>query len=288
MAEDNVIVGKFCGGANRTVAKAKWRYDYGQVLRFEGLTLPNTYQVHISNDEFGLAEIYVGNATGVAIPWKYFYSGLPIYAWIFLSVGVNDGETKYLVKIPIMDRAYPYTDPPSSEQLMAIQELISQLNTGVSDAEAWAVGQRSGVDVESDDPTYHNNSKYYSEQSSIYASNSESFSNEAFGYAQRSETAEGNARDYQNLAQQDAYNASQSRTDAEAAAREASMYSSRANGYANDASASADRAEQAANNAGYMEIDVNQYGHLIYTRTDAVDVDFSLSMYGHLVMEAIT
>ena len=33
-----------------------------------------------------------------------------------------------------------------------------------SDAEAWAVGQRSGEDVESTDPTYHNNSKYYKEQ----------------------------------------------------------------------------------------------------------------------------
>lgn len=30
-------------------------------------------------------------------------------------------------------------------------------------AEAWAVGQRGGVDVESDDPTYENNAKYYSE-----------------------------------------------------------------------------------------------------------------------------
>ena len=32
-------------------------------------------------------------------------------------------------------------------------------------AEAWAVGQRNGTDVDSSDPTYHNNSKYYSEQS---------------------------------------------------------------------------------------------------------------------------
>ena len=31
-------------------------------------------------------------------------------------------------------------------------------------AEAWAVGQRGGVDVPSTDQTYHNNSKYYAEQ----------------------------------------------------------------------------------------------------------------------------
>lgn len=33
------------------------------------------------------------------------------------------------------------------------------------DAEAWAKGTRNGVPVSSDDPTYQNNSKYYSEQS---------------------------------------------------------------------------------------------------------------------------
>jgi len=31
------------------------------------------------------------------------------------------------------------------------------------DAEAWAVGERNGVPVSSDDPTYHNNSKYYAD-----------------------------------------------------------------------------------------------------------------------------
>lgn len=34
----------------------------------------------------------------------------------------------------------------------------------VENAEAWAVGQRGGVDVPSTDETYHNNSKYYAGQ----------------------------------------------------------------------------------------------------------------------------
>ena len=37
-------------------------------------------------------------------------------------------------------------------------------DTSSKDAEAWAVGQRGGVDVPSTDPAYHNNSKYWSEQ----------------------------------------------------------------------------------------------------------------------------
>lgn len=38
--------------------------------------------------------------------------------------------------------------------------VTSILNAG-SDAEAYAIGKRSGADVGSSDPTYHNNSKYY-------------------------------------------------------------------------------------------------------------------------------
>ena len=53
----------------------------------------------------------------------------------------------------------------------------------------------------------------------------------------------------------------------------------------NEAVEAADRAEQAANTAGYMDIDIVD-GHLIYTRTFAVDVDFELSN-GHLLMEAV-
>ena len=37
-------------------------------------------------------------------------------------------------------------------------------DNSASNAEAWAVGQRAGVDVGSSDPTYHNNAKYYADQ----------------------------------------------------------------------------------------------------------------------------
>lgn len=43
----------------------------------------------------------------------------------------------------------------------------------VDDAEAWAVGKRGGVDVPSTDATYHNNSKYYSQQAQGAAEDAE-------------------------------------------------------------------------------------------------------------------
>lgn len=41
----------------------------------------------------------------------------------------------------------------------------SDAEDSAEDSEAWAVGQRGGVDVPPTDPTYHNNAKYWSEQS---------------------------------------------------------------------------------------------------------------------------
>lgn len=42
------------------------------------------------------------------------------------------------------------------------------------------------------------------------------------------------------------------------------------------ASVSADRAEQAARDAGYMFFEIDNRGHLIYTRTDNVNIDFEI------------
>lgn len=46
----------------------------------------------------------------------------------------------------------------------AAEAAKSAAEDSAEDAEAWAVGQRNGVDVPSTDPAYHNNAKYYKEQ----------------------------------------------------------------------------------------------------------------------------
>ena len=69
------------------------------------------------------------------------------------------------------------------------------------------------------------------------------------------------------------------------AVESAEQSASDADASAQSASADADRAEQAANNAGYLDVKIVD-GRLIYTRTDAVDVDFALNN-GRLIMEAI-
>lgn len=60
-------------------------------------------------------------------------------------------------------------------------------------AEAWAVGQRNGTDVESGDPTYHNNSKYYAQEASGSATDANTAKNEAVDAKVAAETAQGKA-----------------------------------------------------------------------------------------------
>lgn len=195
----NIVIAVF-GGSRSARTCPLYQWDYGQVLRFAGINLPETYKVHFSNaPTTGNAKTQIGDATGVTIPDEYLTTGLPVYAWVYLNTGENDGETVYMVHIPVIQRPQPTEDAPTPVQQGLIEQAIATLNDAVE------------------------------------------------------QTA-------------------QSASDAQASA--------------NDAASSAERAEQAANNAGYIDVEIDENGHLIYRKTDAVDVDFSLAN-GHLIMEVV-
>ena len=70
-----------------------------------------------------------------------------------------------------------------------------------ADSEAWARGTRHGIDVESSDETYHNNSKYYAEQArdsrssaSRSAGRADTSEQYAHGYAQATQALYNNLR----------------------------------------------------------------------------------------------
>ena len=74
--------------------------------------------------------------------------------------------------------------------------------THAVDSEAWAVGQREGADVGVSDTTYHNNSKYYAEQSALAKSETETArdtaitaKNNAVSAKNEAETARGQAQE---------------------------------------------------------------------------------------------
>ena len=265
-------------GGRSAMARALYQYDYGQILRITDLDLPVAYEVHFAEGKTGNSVTQIGNADGVNIPDAMLLKSGSFYAWFYLHETSSDGETRYEILFPVMQRAKPTNATPTPVQQDAITEAIAALNAAVeqtgedvaaaaasasaaadseSNSEAWAVGERDGEPVGSSDATYHNNAKYYAGES---ASAAQATAQDAQS-ANNSATAAGNAKTAAETAQGKAEDAQDA------------------------AEAAADRAEQAAATAGYMDMEIVD-GRLIYTRTDSVDVDFDL-VDGHLIMEAV-
>ena len=115
------------------------QYDYGQYLIFEDIELPDSYTVHFGNEkEDGLSKPMVGDANGVEIPPEYIETGLPVWAWVFLHETELDGETEYIVKIPVKRRSRPTNYAPTQIQQSAINQAIAALNAGATRAAAAA------------------------------------------------------------------------------------------------------------------------------------------------------
>lgn len=76
-------------------------------------------------------------------------------------IGFGPGNVKRLATYEDM---VDYIEEAAEE---AVEEAVEQ---GTEQAEAWATGKRGGQDVPVTDETYHNNAKYYNDQSSAYAS----------------------------------------------------------------------------------------------------------------------
>lgn len=109
--------------------------------------------------------------------------------------------------------------------------------------------------------------------------------------ATRAEQAASSATASATAASESAEQAGESATNAGESADRAAREAEAASQAAEEAGASAtaaaewaDKAEQAAGTSGWMEMAINAVGHLIYSRSEVVDVDFNLSN-GHLIAE---
>lgn len=249
----NIIAASF-GGATVCRTAPAYQYDYGQLLTFPDLELPTAFECHFSNTERGTSVTQIGANNVVTIPDTMFQTGAYIYVWVFLHTGEDDGETEYMAVIPILKRAQPTDDVPTPVEQSAITQAIAALNAAV---------EQTGEDV-----------------ADAAASAAAALASERAAAA-----SEVNAAASESAA---ASNAAAAATSASAAAQsERNAAASEANAAlsASEAYTSAERAEQAATTAGYLDVGIVN-GRLIYTRTDAVDVDFELEN-GRLLMEVI-
>lgn len=111
------------------------QYDYGQKLVFEGVELPFSYEVHFGNSEHGETITQIGNSTGVSIPDELLQTGRPIFVYIYLHSGQNDGETVYRGIIPVDKRPQPSDRTPTPVEQSEIDQTIAALNAAVEEAQ---------------------------------------------------------------------------------------------------------------------------------------------------------
>lgn len=161
----NTTTATFRCGATATRTPPIWQYDYGQILKFAGIELPTAYEVHFSDHQFGESTTQIGNSDGVTIPDSYLTTGRDVYAWVYLHEEETDGETVYMVIIPVRKRASITEETPTPVEESAITQAIVALNEAViltddyrTEAESWAVGGTGTRENED-----YDNAKFYSE-----------------------------------------------------------------------------------------------------------------------------
>lgn len=120
-----------------------WQWDYGQVLRIQGLNLPNAVEIHFSLQESGgEAKKRVGftkdGVTDVVIPESMLENEEAIddynaYAFVYLT-GDTSGQTEYKICMPVKARPKPEAfDKPEDEEIF--QEAIKAVNDAADRAE---------------------------------------------------------------------------------------------------------------------------------------------------------
>lgn len=112
-----------------------YQYDVKQILVINGLDLPEYYVVDFCNEGDATVIPMTGTSDGVEIPDSLLQTGKPVKAYIVVSSGQGDIQTRYEVKLPVNTRPMRDDVHPTDSQQQQIDALVDALNDGVSRAE---------------------------------------------------------------------------------------------------------------------------------------------------------
>ena len=143
------------------------QYDYGQVLRIQGLKLPTAVEIHFGLEETGgTTTTRIGvtkdGVTDVPIPDSMLENGdtsldYTIYAFVYLT-DETSGKTTKRIKIQVKARSKPeLLNKPEDKELF--QKAIEAVNRSAKEAEGWAHGREDMPERATD------NAKYYAGES---------------------------------------------------------------------------------------------------------------------------
>ncbi len=124
----NVVIADFKNKFTAIVVESRFQYDYGQILKFEGIdNLTPAFEVDFSNrEDMGEAITQIGSpSSGVPVPDSLLETGKDIYAYMFLHNQATDGQTRYKVKIPVKKRPKPVDIEVTPQQQNTIDAAIA-------------------------------------------------------------------------------------------------------------------------------------------------------------------
>lgn len=120
-----------------------YQYNYGQILRIQGLNLPKVAEVHFSyNETYGDSVTRIANTkdgvTDVLIPDSFLENNdskidYTVYAYIYLEDGTS-GETVCKIDIPVKARSKPEV-PGTLEEPELFRETVKAVNDAADRAE---------------------------------------------------------------------------------------------------------------------------------------------------------
>ena len=151
----NHVVKAAFGAFRQARTRNVYQWDYGMVLQFVGLDLPDVYEAHFANQPMsGVAKTALGGPEGVDIPDEYLTTGQDVYAWVFLHDDGTDGESVYMVTIPVQQRPRPTEDEPTPVQqglidraMVLLGEAVESTSADADRAEAAAAGIEDTIDA---------------------------------------------------------------------------------------------------------------------------------------------
>lgn len=131
MAENHIIDASYKPiGYCRT--RSAFQYDYGLVLRLNGFdSLPYAFEMHFASSGSDKSITKIGENNIVEIPDECFLNNGEAKAWIFLHDTNTDGETRYVISIPVEKRAAITNIKPKKKEQTVIEQAIAVLNNAV-------------------------------------------------------------------------------------------------------------------------------------------------------------
>lgn len=152
---ENKIVTAIFKDSTHTKVSDVWQYDYGQILRIQGLDLPTAVEVDfaVAGASESIARIGTtkDGVTDVVIPDSLIETGKNLVAYIYLR-DAESGNTEYQIDMLVTKRAKPEAyDRPEDKELFG--QAIEAVNTAADRAEkarqtAQEAAQKAGLDAE--------------------------------------------------------------------------------------------------------------------------------------------